>query len=50
MLAPGAFRALRGRGGVRCEPLGDGILTVGPAVLRTERPLGDEDGDGARLF
>lgn len=50
MLAPGAFRALRGRGGVRCEPLGDGILTVGPAVLRTERPLVDGDRDGARLF
>ncbi|MFD2340145.1 molybdenum cofactor biosysynthesis protein [Clavibacter tessellarius] len=64
MLAPGAFRALRGRGGVRCEPLGDGILTVGPAILRTERPLagapgepaprgatrGDATRDGARLF
>jgi len=64
MLAPGAFRALRGRGGVRCEPLGDGILTVGPAILRTELPLagapgepaargatrGDATRDGARLF
>ena len=64
MLAPGAFRALRGRGGVRCEPLGDGILTVGPAILRTEQPLagapgepaprgatrGDATRDGARLF
>ncbi|OUE32326.1 hypothetical protein BFL35_00530 [Clavibacter michiganensis] len=49
MLAPGAFRALRGRGGVRCEPLGDGILAVGPAVLRTERPLVDDDG-GVRLL
>jgi MOSC domain-containing protein YiiM len=34
-LAPGAFRALRGRGGVRCEPLSDGVLTLGPAVLWT---------------
>ncbi|MDQ0744372.1 hypothetical protein QFZ62_001680 [Clavibacter sp. B3I6] len=39
-----------GRGGVRCEPLGDGILTVGPAVLRTDHPLDDGDDDGARLF
>ena len=34
VLAPGAFRAMRGRGGVRCEPLTDGILALGPAVLR----------------
>lgn len=34
MLAPGAFRALRGRGGVRCEPLDDGVLRRGPAALR----------------
>lgn len=33
VLAPGAFRALRGRSGVRCEALDDGILRVGPAVL-----------------
>ncbi|OUE26796.1 hypothetical protein BFL36_03240 [Clavibacter michiganensis] len=47
MLAPGAFRALRGRGGVRCEPLGDGILTVGPAILRTELPLAGAPGEPA---
>ena len=29
-LAPGAFRALRGRGGMRCEPLSDGVLRLGP--------------------
>ncbi|KQO63691.1 MOSC domain-containing protein [Curtobacterium sp. Leaf261] len=34
-LAPGAFRAMRGRGGVRCEPLSDGSLSLGAAVLRT---------------
>jgi MOSC domain-containing protein YiiM len=34
-LAPGAFRAMRGRGGVRCEPLSDGTLSVGDAVLTT---------------
>jgi MOSC domain-containing protein YiiM len=33
VLAPGAFRALRGRGGVRCEPLDDGVLRLGPATL-----------------
>lgn len=32
--APGAFQALRGRGGMRCAPLTDGFLTLGPAVLR----------------
>jgi MOSC domain-containing protein YiiM len=38
-LAPGAHRALRGRGGVRCAPLTDGLLRVGPAVLRSPVPL-----------
>lgn len=33
VIAPGAFRALRGRGGVRCEPLDDGVLRIGPAML-----------------
>jgi hypothetical protein len=33
VLAPGAFRALRRRGGMRCEPLSDGVLRAGPAVL-----------------
>jgi MOSC domain-containing protein YiiM len=35
-LAPGAFRALRGRGGVRCVPLTDGVLRLGPAILDDE--------------
>jgi len=38
-LAPGAHRALRGRGGVRCAPLTDGVLRPGPAVLRSPVPL-----------
>ncbi|WEO78231.1 molybdenum cofactor biosysynthesis protein [Cryobacterium sp. SO2] len=38
-LAPGAHRALRGRGGMRCEPLTDGILRLGPARLRSSLPL-----------
>jgi len=35
VLAPGAFRAMRGLGGIRCEPLGSGTLALGAAVLRT---------------
>lgn len=35
VLAPGAHKALRGRGGMRCEPLSDGVLRLGPAVLRS---------------
>ena len=31
--APGAHRSLRGRGGIRCEPLDDGLLSRGPALL-----------------
>jgi hypothetical protein len=33
VLAPGAFRALRGRGGLRCEPLTSGVISLGPATL-----------------
>ncbi|MFI9753432.1 hypothetical protein [Streptomyces collinus] len=33
-IGPGAQRALRGRGGVRCSPLSDGVLTLGPATFR----------------
>ncbi|GHC95642.1 hypothetical protein GCM10010313_00920 [Streptomyces violarus] len=32
-IGPGAQRALRGRGGVRCTPLSDGVLTLGPATF-----------------
>lgn len=38
-LAPGAFRAMRGRAGVRCDPESDGVLTVGPATLWTAAPV-----------
>jgi MOSC domain-containing protein YiiM len=37
VLAPGAHKALRGRGGVRCEPLDDGVLQLGPATLTCSR-------------
>jgi MOSC domain-containing protein YiiM len=33
VIAPGAFKALRGRGGVRCVPLDDGVLRPGPVVV-----------------
>ncbi|MBE1469014.1 molybdenum cofactor biosysynthesis protein [Kibdelosporangium phytohabitans] len=33
VLGSGAFRGLRGHGGVRCVPLDDGTLELGPAVL-----------------
>ncbi|MFI6376498.1 molybdenum cofactor biosysynthesis protein [Streptomyces sp. NPDC050546] len=33
-IGPGAQRALRGRGGVRCTPLSDGVLTLGPVTFR----------------
>ena len=35
VVAPGAFRGLRGHGGLRCVPLDDGVLRLGPAVLET---------------
>ena len=34
-LAPGAHRALRGHGGMRCEPLTSGTLALGPTVAET---------------
>ena len=47
MLAPGAHKALRGRGGLRCEPLSSGELSVGTAILRSSHAL---DEVGATLF
>ncbi|WP_133916670.1 molybdenum cofactor biosysynthesis protein [Streptomyces sp. NBC_00582] len=32
-VGPGAWRALRDKGGVRCTPLSDGVLTVGRATF-----------------
>ena len=39
VLAPGAHRGMRGRGGVRCAALTDGVLRLGPAVLASPVPL-----------
>ena len=36
-IGPGAWQALRGKGGVRCEPLDDGVLRVGPVTATVER-------------
>ncbi|MER5377012.1 molybdenum cofactor biosysynthesis protein [Streptomyces sp. NPDC002553] len=33
-VGPGAQRALRGKGGVRCTPLSDGVLALGRATFR----------------
>ncbi|PJJ73888.1 hypothetical protein CLV28_1372 [Sediminihabitans luteus] len=39
VLAPGAHAAMRGRGGLRCMPLTDGLLHRGPATLLSPVPL-----------
>ncbi|MEG9224666.1 MOSC domain-containing protein [Aeromicrobium sp. Sec7.5] len=36
---PGAHQALRGRAGIRCEPLDDGRISVGPATITDIAPL-----------
>ena len=38
-IADGAHRALRRRGGMRCEPLTDGTLTLGAGVIRSSHPF-----------
>lgn len=39
MLAPGAHKAMRGRGGVRCQVVSGGLLHRGPAALLSPVPL-----------
>lgn len=41
VIGPGAHRALRGKGGVRCTPLSDGVLHVGRASFRVVGPRED---------
>jgi MOSC domain-containing protein YiiM len=36
-MGPGAWRSLRGRGGIRCIPLNDGVLRVGPVTATVEQ-------------
>jgi MOSC domain-containing protein YiiM len=50
VLAPGAHAAMRGRGGVRCQPLSDGILRRGPAVLISPVPLDPAQAGAATLL
>ena len=38
-LGTGFHRGLRGRAGIRCGALSDGVLELGPAVLRSAIPL-----------
>ena len=37
-IGPGAMQALRGHGGIRCEPLTSGTLRVGPVTATVEQP------------
>jgi MOSC domain-containing protein YiiM len=41
-IAPGAWRALRGKGGVRCIPLTDGVLRLGPVEVTVIPPEGPD--------
>ncbi|GAA2478657.1 molybdenum cofactor biosysynthesis protein [Winogradskya humida] len=36
-IGPGAFKALRGKGGIRCVPLDDGTLRLGPVKVEITR-------------
>ncbi|WP_344619754.1 molybdenum cofactor biosysynthesis protein [Dactylosporangium salmoneum] len=37
-IGPGAWRALRGHGGIRCVPLDDGLLRVGCVTFAVSQP------------
>ena len=50
VLAPGAHAAMRGRGGVRCQPLSGGVLRRGPAVLISPVPLEPAKAGEAKLL
>jgi MOSC domain-containing protein YiiM len=46
-VGPGAWRGLRGKGGIRCSPLNDGVLRVGPVAVEireSTHPLVDPPG------
>jgi MOSC domain-containing protein YiiM len=49
VLAPGAHAAMRGRGGIRCRPVSDGVLQRGPAVLVSPVPLEPDRAGEARV-
>jgi hypothetical protein len=41
--APGAHQAMRGHAGIRCEPLDDGELSLGPATITDVAPIPPEE-------
>lgn len=41
--APGAHQALRGHAGIRCEPLDDGELSIGPTTIADITPIPPEE-------
>lgn len=43
VFAPGAHQAMRGHAGIRCEPLTDGRLALGPATLTDVRALNPDE-------
>lgn len=43
VFAPGAHQALRGHAGIRCEPLDDGELGVGPLTVTDVAPIPPEE-------
>jgi MOSC domain-containing protein YiiM len=43
VFAPGAHQALRGHGGIRCEPLADGRLSVGTATMTGVTPIAPDE-------
>ncbi|MFD7389331.1 molybdenum cofactor biosysynthesis protein [Streptomyces sp. NPDC059852] len=48
-IGTGAQRALRGKGGVRCTPLSDGILSLGSAVFTVTETRGEGAGADAKV-
>jgi MOSC domain-containing protein YiiM len=47
VLAPGAHRGMRGRGGIRCAPVTGGVLRLGPALLMSPQPSSSRTAPGA---
>jgi MOSC domain-containing protein YiiM len=50
MLTPGAHAAMRGRGGIRCQPMTGGVLHRGPATLLSPVPLEPEQAGAQALL
>ncbi len=50
VLAPGAHKLMRGRGGIRCQPRSSGLLRRGPATLVSPVPLDPSQAGVPRLL